>query len=390
MPKISERVRLSKRIIDASKAKTSDYVLWDNEVPGFGIRVASTGRKTFVFQYFTGTRSRRITLGTFGALTADQARQKARSLKQQVKDGHDPLADKQAERAAETVSDFCDRFLEEHVGKKKYRTQVEYKRMIKDFIRPELGKMRVKDVDTRAISRLHRKLGKTPYQANRVLAVLSKMFTLSEKWGVRAIGTNPCLDVERFTEKPRERYLTSDESQRLARALNRFENEEDTLPSITAAIRLLLLTGARLQEILELKWEYVDFENQCLHLPDSKTGQKTLQLNAPATKILSKIERSDKSPWVIAGRKKGGHLVNLMKPWRKIRSEAGIPDVRLHDLRHSFAATAAGMGHSLPMIGALLGHSQAQTTARYAHLANAPVKQANETIGQRIESLMDC
>ena len=387
MPKVSARVRLTRTRIDKATRRARDYILWDSEVPGFGVRVATSGRRTFVFQYFTGSRSRRITLGGYGVVTPEQARQAARTHKQRVLEGHDPAAERNAARSAETVSDLCKRFLEEHSSKKKERTRAEYARLIGKHVLPELGKLRAKDVQHLDISRLHRKLRGTPYQANRVLAVLSKMFSLSETWGVRKRGTNPCSDVERYKENARERFLSEEELCRLGATLRDFENEGRTLPSVIAATRLLILTGARLDEILSLRWEHVDQERALLRLSDSKTGQKVIHLSKPAMRVLKAIPRS--SEWVIVGQKAGAHLINLEKPWRRIRERAGIADVRLHDLRHSYAALAAEMGTSLLIIGALLGHKQPQTTKRYAHLAASPVRQANDDVGRKLAETME-
>ena len=159
---------------------------------------------------------------------------------------------------------------------------------------------------------------------------------------------------------------------------------DDANPFIMAAIRLLVLTGARLNEILTLRWDWVGFDAQCLRLPDSKTGAKTVYLNPPAMKVLAEIPKLEGNPHVICGGKSGAHLINLQKPWRRIRKQAGLDDLRLHDLRHSFASIAVASGMSLPLIGALLGHSQPQTTARYAHLSDDPLKKAAKTVGERM------
>ncbi len=231
-------------------------------------------------------------------------------------------------------------------------------------------------------------LRETPYQANRMLALLSKMMQLSEKWGLRPDGSNPCRHVERFKETKRERYLSAIELARLGDVLTERERMAMETPSVIAAVRLLILTGCRLSEILTLRWEHVDFIGACLRLPDSKTGAKIVHLNAPALAVLAAIERKDTLPWVIVGEKPEAHWVNLQKPWRRIRTAAGVPDVRLHDLRHSFASVAVGLGEGLAMIGKLLGHTQTQTTARYAHLASDPVKAATERVGAALAGMM--
>lgn len=255
-------------------------------------------------------------------------------------------------------------------------------------ILPTLGTKKAVAVTRTDISKLHHAMRSTPGAANRTLALLSKMMNLAEKWGVRPDGTNPCRHVERNPERKMERFLSADELNRLGAALAEAEHTRTELPNVIAAIRLLIFTGMRLNEALTLRWEHVDLERSCLHLPDSKTGAKAIYLSAPALEVLTRIDRQEGSPWVIAGARSGAHLVNLRKPWHRIRQRASLDDVRLHDLRHSFASIAAGLGEGLPMIGRLLGHTQAATTYRYAHLAADPVRMANERIGATIVGMM--
>jgi integrase len=224
--------------------------------------------------------------------------------------------------------------------------------------------------------------------ANRVLALLSKMMNLAEKWGLRPDGSNPRRHVEKFEETKRERYLTGDELARLGDVLTETEQASTELPSVIAAVRLLVLTGCRLSEILTLQWQFVDLQAACLRLPESKTGAKIVHLNAPALEVLAGIEPQNENRWVIVGAKAGSHLINLEKPWRRIRARARLDDVRLHDLRHSFASVAVGLGEGLPMFGKLFGHTQTQTTARYAHLASDPVKAATERVGAALAGMM--
>ena len=214
------------------------------------------------------------------------------------------------------------------------------------------------------------------------------MFNLAELWGLRPDGSNPCRHVKKFKEEKRERYLSADELARLGEVLRECEQEGlETQPTINL-YRLLLLTGCRLSEIQTLKWDYVDFENAALHLPDSKSGSKTVHLGPPALKILIGIESIEGNPWVITGKLENTHLQEPQRPWRRIRARAGLDDVRIHDLRHTFASIAVSGGHGLPMIGKLLGHTQVQTTARYAHLATDPVKRAAADVSASIEAAL--
>ena len=217
---------------------------------------------------------------------------------------------------------------------------------------------------------------------------MSKMMNLAEAWGLRPDGSNPCRHVKKYREDKRERYLTREELQRLGASLSDAERMKTESPFAIAAVGLLILTGARLTEILTLEWDHVDFENQVLRLPDSKTGAKLIYLNDAAIGLLRTMPTMAGNPFVVAGAKPGAHLVNLQKPWRRIRSAAQLYDVRIHDLRHSFASVAAGTGMSLPMIGKLLGHTQPATTARYAHLADDPIRVAANAVGTEIVAVM--
>jgi len=261
--------------------------------------------------------------------------------------------------------------------------------MINRNILPAMRRRKVAEITRADVLKLHHSLREAPYEANRTLALISKMMNLAEAWGLRPEGTNPCRHVKRYAEKKRERFLTGAELARLGAALSEAERTQVVSNYVIAAIRLLLMTGCRLNEILTLRWDFLDLEDLCLRLPETKTGAKVVQLSAPALEILSKIERRDDNPYVIVGHKRGYHLVNAQKPWHYIRAQAGLDDVRLHDLRHTFASIAAGLGEGLPMIGKLLGHTQAATTHRYAHLASDPVKQSAERIGATVAGLLN-
>ena len=242
---------------------------------------------------------------------------------------------------------------------------------------------------TRAdVARLHHEFRDTPYQSNRNLEIVSKMFNLAEMWGLRPDGSNPCRHVKKYKEEKRERYLSADELARLGEVLRQCEQEGIESASEINLIRLLVFTGCRLSEIQTLKWDYVDLENGVLRLPDSKTGAKIVHIGGAAARILSGIERLDDNPWVIPGKYANTHLQEPQRPWRRIRARAGLDDVRIHDLRHTFASVAVSGGQGLPMIGKMLGHTQVQTTARYAHLATDPIKQATADVSASIEAAL--
>jgi integrase len=380
--------KITKRLVDALVPGNTDLFLWDTDARGFGLKLTPAGKKIYLLQYRTpGQRTpKRFTIGTHGSpWTPEMARKEAERILGSVAHGVDPAADRARTKEAPTVTEIAERFMEEHVlAKRKPRTGAEYQAIIRRIIIPTLGKKKCRDVNGTDISRLHHSLRSTPYMANRAIAVLSKMFNKAESWRERPALSNPCRGIEKFKEAKRERFLSPDELGRLGDALNSFDGS----PYITAAIRILIFTGARLNEVLTLRWEWIDFSRQEIRLPDSKTGAKTIHLPPPALNVLSTLPRMEGNPHVICGLVPGACLVNLEKPWRKIRKEAGIADVRLHDLRHSFASVAASSGMGLPIIGKMLGHTQAQTTARYAHLADDPVKAAVAAVAGNIAAAM--
>lgn len=375
--------RLTKRIVDASLPQASDYFIWDDEVPGFGLRVFATGRKSYVIQYRSGGRTRRMTFAKAGVMTPDEARKQAKELLVDVTKGGNPSEERRIYAKAPTAGALCDRFLSEHVAHHcKPTTQAEYRRNVEIFIKPAIGSHKVQDITRQDIARLHQAYKHIPYQANRTLGVLSKLFNLAEEWGLRPDGSNPCRHVKKYREEKRERYLKPDELQRLGKALADVERDGLESPYIVAAYRLLILTGCRLGEIQTLKWDYI--RGNALQLPDSKTGAKKVYLGTAALEVLASIKRQDDNPYVICGKVPGHYATDFQKPWQRIRRLASLEDVRIHDLRHSFASGAVGLGESLPMIGKLLGHSQVQTTARYAHLADDPVHSAAERVSSSI------
>tara|TARA_R110002012_G_scaffold90586_2_gene221377 strand:+ start:243 stop:1409 length:1167 start_codon:yes stop_codon:yes gene_type:complete len=383
--------KLTKRFVDQVEPETKDVTYWDDELRGFGLRVWPSGRKVYIATTRVKGRLRKVTIGPHGPTTPEKARVKAHQIISEAKAGNDPVKEMDQTRKSPTMKELGERFLKDYVAVRcKPTTQYEYRRSVELFINPKIGTRKASDIERKDIAELHHNMREAPYQANRTLGVLSKMFNLAEVWGLRPDHSNPCLHVKKFPEQKRERFLSPEEYAALGKTLNEIEIDGSETRSAINAIRLLILTGCRLGEIMTLKWDYVDLRAREFRLPDSKTGAKIVHFGDAVAKMLKNIERIDGNPWVIIGKLEGARLTDLQHPWRRIRVHAGLPDVRIHDLRHSFASGALALGEGLPMIGKLLGHTQVQTTARYAHLANDPVKAAagkvSDAIGKAIMS----
>tara|TARA_R110000787_G_scaffold143488_5_gene257251 strand:+ start:30020 stop:31204 length:1185 start_codon:yes stop_codon:yes gene_type:complete len=377
--------KITKRLVEAAKPQDKDYIICDDDLAGFAVRILPSGRRSYIVQYRIGNRYRRMSLGAHGVLTPEKARRMAFKVLAAVKDGEDPAGERSRARKACTVKELAERFDQEHISVRlKLGTATEYRRNLRRFILPALGRLKVADVTRADVAKFHHDLRHIPYQANRNLEVISKMFSMSEMWGMRPDGSNPRLHIKKYPEEKRERYLSQKELSDLGSVLN--EAEEMGVDDIYAisAIRLLIFTGCRLNEIMSLKWTEVDLANSCLRLSDSKTGARVVHLGPPALDLLKNLKRQPKNPWVVCGKIPGTNRKEIQKFWQRIRKRAGIEDVRIHDLRHSFASNAVAQGMSLPMIGKLLGHTQVQTTARYAHLAADPVKAAASSVSSNI------
>jgi integrase len=381
--------KLTKRVVDAALTREADSFIWDDELRGFGLRVYPSGKKVYVAQCRANGRLRRINIGVHGPMTAEVARKKAIELIAKAKNGGDPAAERDAERKATTVKELGERFLSQYVPNHcKLSTQAEYKRSVELFINPSFGSRRVRSLTTADIAELHGSMAHIPYQANRTLGVLSKMLNLAETWEIRPKHSNPCDDVERYPERKRERFLLVEEIAALGSALAQVEADGSESLYAAAAYRLLLLTGCRLGEIQKLQWKHVHLDLGELRLPDSKTGAKIVYLGQAAIDLLDALPRVEDNPYVIVGKKLRRYLADLQHPWQRIRKLAGLENLRIHDLRHSFASGGLALGEGLPMIGKLLGHTQVQTTARYAHLAADPVRQAAHKIAQSIAAAL--
>lgn len=383
-------LKLTKQSVETLAVKEKDYIRFDTDLTGFGIRVMPSGKRFFLIQYRRQGRTRRFMIGQFGPITVECARREAQRMLGAVRGGGSDRADRRDQlRQSMTVRQLGERFFREHVEVRcKSTTQVEYKRSVDLFINPFFGDQRVLTVTSADIADLHGSYAHIPYQANRTLGVLSKMMSLAELWGIRDKHTNPCEGVKRYPERKRERFLSLTELHKLGRAFARSKADGTENSYAIAAFRLLLLTGCRLSEIQKLQWRHADLDQAQINLPDSKTGKRAIHLGNAAVVLLANLPRVNGNPYVIIGKVSGQHLTDLQRPWRRIRKAAGLEGVRIHDLRHTFASGGLLVGESLPVIGKLLGHTQVQTTARYAHLATDPLKAAATKISDRLAAAM--
>lgn len=354
---------------------------WDDQLPGFGVRVYPTGRKSFVLAYRANGRKRFLTLGNFGRLTADEARRLAKAKAGDVARGEDPQGDKEQAAQAGTMAGLCEVFMERH-AKPKLKTWPEYQRHFNRHVLPRWANIPAQAITRADVAGLHTAVGKTaPYEANRLLAILSKLFNLGRMWGFLPDGApNPAQGLDRFREHSRQRWVTPEEMPRLAQAIN-----EEANPTARTAIWLFLLTGARKSELLSAEWSHVDWARAELKLPDTKAGRvHFIPLTAPALALLEQAPRVEGNPYILPGAVPGRHLINITKAWGRIRTAAGVEDVRLHDLRRTVGSWLAQSGNSLHLIGRVLNHSNASTTAIYARFGEDQARVALEQHADRL------
>ena len=388
--------KITKRTVEAVEPAATPVFLWDDQLPGFGVKVLPNGQRRYLVKYRAGGGGRTApqrwyTLGAHGGITAEQACDLAQQVLASVARGDDPQGDKFAFREAPTMAELWERYVTNHLPMKKRTSQMDDRQKWRDYVEPKIGRRKVNQVRRDEIDSIHKSLADRPYVANRVLALMSKLFNLAEKWEMRSDGSNPCRHVTKFKEYARDRYLTGDELVRLGAALREGHATHTETPYMIAAIQLLLLTGARLNEVLKARWDWVDLDRRVINLPDSKTGKKPLFLSEQAVDVLKGLQAlstSQDCPYIIRGRTSDQPLTNLAKPWKRLCERAEIEGVRLHDLRHTAASIGVANGMSLPIIGRILGHTQARTTQRYAHVDIDPALAAADQIGGTVSAAL--
>lgn len=391
-------VRITDELVKSlTPPEAGNKITYDNVVRGFGVRITKAGTRAFVLNYRVAGRERRIKIGRYPDWSVEKARKQAKSYKQDVDRDIDPLGKRQAERAAPTVGDLCDRYITDHLPDKRESSARDDKAMIENIIRPKLGSDKVAAIEQGQLRHLHRSLASTPYRANRVLALLSKMFELSIGWKMRP--DNPAKRIKKFPEIKRERFLSADEIKALVKALDEYKDQ-------TAAniVRLLLLTGARSGEVRSMRWSQLDLETGVWVKPAATTKQGKVH-RAPlsdvadgAVALLKGIHRAAPrdedgnllSDYLFPGPISNKPIAEIKDEWADIASKAGIygpgtaKHCRLHDLRHNYASVLASRGEGLVVIGQLLGHTQMATTLRYSHLSDDPQRRATNLVANVI------
>jgi len=378
MPKITKRFIES---ITPDPEKTLKH--WDTELKGFGVVVLPSGRRTYCIQYRNTDRVlKRFKIGVHGQITTEQARDLAKQKLGQVAHGQDPASQKKETATLISMEELAKNYIERHGYKKRPKSLQEDLKLLQNVILPALGRLKVSNVTRRDIETLHKNLQKTPYQANRTLALLSKMFSLAISW--EWIEDNPVKGIEKYQEEKRDRWLNQEELDRLWAVLDKYPTQ------LTAYIfKFLLLTGARKGEALQATWDQFDLEKGIWTKPSHVTKQKKkehLPLSEKTLDVLHTLQKLNiqNSPYLFPGRIEGEPLKETKTFWRKVLKEAQLEEVRIHDLRHTHASHLVSSGLSLSIVGKLLGHTQASTTQRYAHLADEPLRQAAELFGSKV------
>lgn len=382
--------RFTEAFVTALKPDGRDRILSDAH-PGFGVRVTPKGTKIFIAQAYVAGRRRRITIGFHPTMAVAQAREEALQALADMRRGSDPTLERKARlRAATakemTVSELGEKWLADYVRPKlKPRTIFDYEKILAHHIKPTLGHLSVARISRDDVNRLHVAMAKTPRRANYTVTVLRALVNFAIDLNLRPPASNPARRIKMYRERVVERFLSEAEIAKAADAIKQAERQGRISPHGAAGLRLALFTGARSGEITAIEWKHINWDRRFIRLPDSKGNEpRTIHLSDAALEVLETLPRI--GPYVVAGAKPDEPLKNLRRGWEIARTIAGLDDVRLHDLRHSYASLAAGRGITLQMIGKLLGHKVAATTQRYAHLTRDGAAAVNDELGAAMEA----
>jgi len=381
--------RLTEALVETLESNGRDRFVFDARQSGFAIRVTPSGTKIFTAQGYVNGRKRRVTVGYHPEVSVARARELALQALADMQRGNDPLVERKARVTAAkareiTVAQLADKWLADYVRPKlKPHTIRDYQQLLGQHILPALGQLSVAHINRDDVVRLHVAMAEIPRRANYAIATIRALLNFAIDLGLRPAGSNPARGIKNYREYKRERFLSETEIAKAADAITSAEQKGTIGPHGAAGLRLCLFTGARSGEITATEWTHVDWQRKLIRLPDSKTNEpRTIHLSEPALEVLRGLPRVSK--YVIAGRTPGEAYQNLRRAWILAREHVGLQDVRLHDLRHSFASLAAGKGVSLQTIGRLLGHRDVQSTSRYSHLRADHVAAVNDELGASI------
>jgi integrase len=384
-------LRLTEAVVESLAPDGRDRFVFDARQPGFAIRITPSGTKIFTVQGYVNGRKRRVTVGYYPNVSVAQARELALQALADMRRGNDPIIERKTRLAAAkagemTVAQLADKWLADYVKPKlKPHTQRDYQQLLRQHILPAVGQLSVAHIGRDDVVRLHVTMAEIPRRANYAIATARALLNFAIELGLRPTGSNPARGIKPYRENKRERFLTEAEIAKAADAITAAEQAGTLGPHGAAGLRLCLFTGARSGEITAIEWLHVDWQRRLIRLPDSKTNEpRTIHLSEPALEVLKGLPRI--GPYVVAGGRPGEAYQSLRRAWISIRNRVGLDDVRLHDLRHSYASLAASKGISLQTIGKLLGHRDPQTTARYSHLATDAVAAVNDELGAAMQA----